>query len=30
MLKVKVSGLDDAGVQAVLHDNAQRLFFGGR
>jgi uncharacterized protein len=30
MLKVKVSGLDDSGVQAVLHDNAERLFFGSR
>jgi uncharacterized protein len=28
MLKVKVSGLDDAGVNAVLHDNARQLFFG--
>jgi predicted TIM-barrel fold metal-dependent hydrolase len=30
MLKVRVSGLDESGVQAVLHDNAQRLFFGSR
>jgi uncharacterized protein len=28
MLKVRVSGLDDTGVRAVLHDNAQQLFFG--
>jgi predicted TIM-barrel fold metal-dependent hydrolase len=28
MLKVRVSGLDDAGVHAVLHGNARRLFFG--
>jgi predicted TIM-barrel fold metal-dependent hydrolase len=28
ILKVKVSGLDDRQVQAVLHDNAERLFFG--
>ena len=28
MLKVRVSGLGDAAVRAVLHDNAERLFFG--
>jgi uncharacterized protein len=26
-LKVELSGLDNDGVRAVLHDNAQRLFF---
>lgn len=28
ILKVQVSGLDEAGQRAVLHDNAERLFFG--
>jgi uncharacterized protein len=28
MLKVRVSGLDEASIRAVLHDNAERLFFG--
>jgi predicted TIM-barrel fold metal-dependent hydrolase len=28
MLKVRVSGLGEAAVRAVLHDNAERLFFG--
>jgi uncharacterized protein len=27
MLKVKVSGLDEQGIRAVLHGNAERLFF---